>query len=625
MCGIAGGLHLRRDQLDLMLDALRHRGPDGRGDFQAGAFSLGMTRLAILDRERGKQPFRSACGRVQAVCNGEIYNWRELRTELEQAGHRFHTRCDCEIIPAAWLQWGENMLERFNGMFAIALHDQQTDSVFLARDRCGQKPLYLTTSGPLRFASEIKALQAAGTRLAPDPRFLAAWLSHRYVPEPSTLFENIETLPAAHWMTVGADGKLHTRQYWQPRPTAAMQGSGARGNSGSLEKNIDQLDQLARRSVELSLQSDVPVAAYLSAGVDSSLLAHYIGDLGADITTVSIGFGSASDETAAATDFARQRGMEHHPVQLGPESLHDLPRVIQQMDRPVGDALMLAFDKLAAQTASLGCKVALGGEGPDEHFAGYSFHQSYLTACRMGSLGRALAASFVATSPLPLLNKISQFPASLGPEGRAKTVRYLRGFDSLPAGQQTFSLRTLFEDHEIDRLLHPDIRNQQAPSDDTLDYPAASARLDFALRSQYQSWLPAWSLVRQDKNTMAHSVEYRAPFLDHHIIDFAFGLADNYKIRHRQNKFIWRQLAGRHLPAEVTRRPKQPFYLPLETPAWRTPLIDMAHDCLAPSGFTCNGWLQPDAVTPLLSATHFLPLKQLAAILILQLWLDSLN
>ena len=623
MCGIAGGLHLAKDQLDLMLGALRHRGPDGHGDFQAGAFSIGMTRLAILDQEHGDQPFTSPCQRVQAVCNGEIYNWRALRTQLEAAGHRFQTQCDCEIIPAAWIEWGAKMLDHFNGMFALALHDKETGNLFLARDRCGQKPLYLTTSGPLRFASEIKALKAAGTELAPDPQHLAQWLSLRYVSEPATLFRDIVTLPAAHYMTVTADGTQSLERYWKPNPATDSQA----GKSGqeSLHQSIDRLDKLTRSSIELALQSDVPIATYLSAGVDSSLLAYYIHELGADVTSVSIGFGSGSDETAEASAFASKLELAHHPVQLGPEALQDLPRVIHQMDRPVGDALILAFDKLASHTSHLGCKVALGGEGPDEHFAGYSFQKAYLSAAKIGKLGRSLASSFIATCPLALLNKLSQFPANLGPEGRAKTMRYLNDFDSLSPTQQTTSLRSLFESGEINNLIHPDILKQQQAPNNIRDYPANNKRLDFALRAQYQSWLPDWSLIRQDKNTMAHSVEYRAPFLDHHIIDFAFDLPDDYKIRHRQDKFIWRQLAERHLPQSITRRPKQPFYLPLETPAWRAPLIEMANDVLAPSGFTCNGWLNPEAVTPLLSATHFLPLKQLAAILILQLWLDSID
>ncbi len=618
MCGIAGGLHLRNGQLNRMLRSLHHRGPDGHGHFTAGPFTAGMTRLAILDPAHGTQPFTSPCGRVQAVCNGEIYNWQDLRRDLEALGHTFHTRCDCEILPAAWLQWREHMLEKINGMFAIALHDQETGKLLLARDRCGQKPLYLTTTGPLLFASEIRALHHAGTDLTPDPSPLSQWLSLRYVEEPATMFRNIQTLPAAHWMSIDANGNRHLQRYWQP-PTPEKKPP----RPQPLPQAVHTLDQLTRSSVKLALQSDVPVAAYLSAGVDSSLLAHYIRDLGADITTLSIGFGAGSDETTAATRFAESLGLKHHPTQLTPASLQDLPRVIAQMERPVGDALILAFDKLASHTTALGCKVALGGEGPDEHFAGYSFQKAYLTAHKLGKPGRHLAAAALKHCPPTWLNKLSQFPADLGPEGRQKTIHYLTHFHTLTPTAQTTALRTLFSTQDIPPLLHPDILAQQPQPGNPEPYPATENRLHFALAPQYTSWLPDWSLIRQDKNTMAHSLEYRAPFLDHRIIDFAFTLPDTYKIHRRTDKYIWRKLAQRHLPPHVTQRTKQPFYLPLETPAWRTPLIAMAHDILSTTGYTCSGWLNPKAVRPLLNATHFLPLKQLAAILILQIWLQQ--
>jgi len=617
MCGIAGGFHLHQDQLDPMLQALRHRGPDGTGRHVTASFSFGMTRLAILDIKRGKQPFSSPDGRIHAICNGEIYNWRELRKELQQAGHSFQTQCDSEIIPAAWLEWGEHMLDRFNGMFAIALHDRQSDSLFLARDRCGQKPLYISTSGQFLFASEIKALKAAGVPLIPDPTRLAQWLSLRYVSEPATLFKNIVTLPAAHWMRVDAHGTQHTECYW--KPTSPTDRSNIR--SDSLTQNLDHLDALTRSSVELALQSDVPIAAYLSAGVDSSLLAHYIKDLGGDVTSVSIGFGAGSDETPEATAFAQSLGISHHPVQLTPDSLQDLPRVVAQMERPVGDALILAFDKLAAHTSDLGCKVALGGEGPDEHFAGYSFQKAYLNAHKLGSLGRALTAKALKLAPLSLLNQFSQFPANLGIEGKEKIIRYLDRFSDLSEYQRIHSLHTLFESHEIKNLLHPDILTDQiSPPEQSPTVNQHTSLLSAALQTQYSSWLPDWSLIRQDKNTMAHSLEYRAPFLDHRIIDFAFTLPDSSKIRGREDKWIWRQLAARHLPHSVTHRPKQPFYLPLENPAWRKQLIEIAHDVLSPSDYTCDGLLNPDYVKPLLNATHFLPLKQLAALVIFQLW-----
>ncbi|WP_411827406.1 asparagine synthase (glutamine-hydrolyzing) [Luteolibacter sp. AS25] len=608
MCGIAGGLQLSPDRLEDMLRVLHHRGPDGSGKHFGANFSLGMTRLAILDSKNGKQPFSSPDQRIHAICNGEIYNWQELRQQLQDLGHQFHTRCDAEIIPAGYLEWGTDLPTKLNGMFAIAIHDAENDTLFLARDRCGQKPLYLTTSdsAPLRFASEIKALAAGSVLLIPDPTQLATWLSLRYLPEPATLYQNIQTLPAAHWTLIQKNGSRLTQRYWQP-DTSSSPRSG----------DLDTLDQLTRSSVELALQSDVPVAAYLSGGVDSALLAHYLHDLGADISTVSLGFGSSSDETPAAQATADHLNLPHHPLQLKPESLQDLPRVVSQMDLPVGDTLILAFDHLAAHTTSLGAKVALGGEGPDEHFAGYSFQKAFLTAQKLGPFGRPLAATALQHLPQPLLNRLANFPATLGPEGRHKITDYLRQFGTLTSHQKATNLHTLFTPPEISSLLHPDLLASQA----TPPYTPEITNLNLLLAPQYTSWLPDWSLIRQDRNTMAHSLEYRAPFLDHRIIDFAFTLPDSQKVTLRHDKYLWRKLAARHLPKTITQRPKQPFYLPLEHPSWRIPFLEMARDILSPQTLANHPYFDPKSINPLFKSTTFLPLKQLAAIVILQLWL----
>lgn len=610
MCGIAGGVNLSPDQLSSMLSALQHRGPDGTGNHHGINFSLGMTRLAILDPENGLQPF--SLGSIYSICNGEIYNWEELRSDLEEKGYKFRTRCDSEILPAAWLEWGTDLPSKLNGMFALAILDSGKDTLFLARDRCGQKPLYLTSpnSGPIRFASEIKALAAIGFPLTPDLTHLSTWLQLRYLPEPVTLFHNVETLPAAHWTLIQKDGSRQTTRYWKPDPSPYSR----RQNPPVLQV----LDDLARSSVELALQSDVPVAAYLSGGVDSALLGHYLRDLGQSPKTVSLGFGAASDETSAAQDTAHHLGLDHHPVQLTPSSLSDLPGVVSQMDLPIGDALILAFDKLASHTASLGAKVALGGEGPDEHFAGYSFQKSYLTARRLREPGRRLAATALALTPKALIQKLASFPAQLGPEGRAKITSYLHQFSSLTPHQQITGLHSIFSPTEAQSLLHPDLLSSQvSPAQPKIQ------NLPDLLATQYSSWLPDWSLIRQDRNSMAHSLEYRAPFLDHRLIEFAFTLSDSQKLSRGRDKFIWRTLASRHLPKSITHRPKQPFYLPLESPSWQKPFLTLAHDLLAPQGFTCHGLLNPNKVRPLLEAATFLPLKQLAAIVILQLWLDQ--
>ena len=607
MCGIAGGLQLSREQLDAMLRALSHRGPDGSGSYQSPSFTLGMTRLAILDPEHGKQPFTSADKRIHAICNGEIYNWQSLRQELHELGHRFHTSCDAEILPAAYQEWGSQLPTRLNGMFALAIYDSRNDSLFLARDRCGEKPLYLTAPGtaPFRFASEIKALRAALVPLTPALSHLSTWLSLRYLPEPQTLYEKIDTLPAAHWTLIQNDGSRQTERYWQPETDSPIQ-----------EGNLETLDRLTRSAVEQALQSDVPLAAYLSGGVDSALLAHYLRDLGADQTpTVSLGFGSPSDETPAALATARQLNLPHHPTQLCPSSLQDLPRVVSQMDLPIGDLLILAFDHLASHTASLGAKVALGGEGPDEHFAGYSFQKAFLNAQKLGPLGRPLVAKALHYLPKKLLQRLANFPAELGPEERTKITHYLSSFTSLSSQEKATSLHSLFLPSEIHALLNPDLLPAQTSAQ---AFPEIT-QLSTLLAPQYSAWLPDWSLIRQDRNTMAHSLEYRAPFLDHRLIDFAFTLPDSQKIAHGLDKKIWRQLAARHLPKSITQRPKQPFYLPLEQASWRIPFIEMASDILA----SPHPFFNQKAIAPLLKATTFLPLKKLAALLILQLWLNQ--
>ena len=619
MCGIVGQMSSNEDALRLATEAIRHRGPDHTARFHHAPFQLAYNRLAILDRAEGQQPFSTPDQRIHAFCNGEIYNWRELRTQLQTLGHRFHTQCDCEILPAAWLEWGTSLPSKLNGMFALVIHDAANNSLFLARDRCGQKPLYYSTHHKFSFASEIKALAALGQPLQPDPRSLSTWLTLRYLPEPTTLFQNIVTLPAAHWMTVSAKGTITSEPYWTPLSQTRET------HSPSTHSNpLDTLDHLTRSAVELALQAETPLAAYLSGGVDSALLAHYLKDLGGNATTVSIGFGSTADETQAAESTAKHLGLPHHSAQLTPDALDDLPRVIQQMDRPIGDTLILAFDHLAKHTASLGCRVALGGEGPDEHFAGYSFQRAFLTAQKLGPLGRPLAAATIDNLPSTFIDKLANFPASLGHKGRKKTSRYLREFSSLPFFEQATRLHSLFEPAEVQSLLHPDLRSEQHPHPLAQTHLKGSS-LSHLLALQYQHWLPDWSLIRQDKNTMAHSIEYRAPFLDHRLINFAFTLPNSAKINHGQDKLIWRQLAQRHLPRELTQRPKTPFYLPLEQEAWRKKLILIARDILSPTQLAKQSWLNPSAVKPLFNATEFLPLKQLAALVILQIWANQFS
>lgn len=614
MCAIFGLISSREDaawRLSKMGSVLSHRGPDGAGEYHELGVHLGMRRLAILDRQHGEQPFVSSDGNVRAFCNGEIYNFRELREELESLGYRFFTNCDCEIIPHAWQAWGVGMLDRLNGMFAIAVYDQ--GAIFLARDRCGQKPLYYSDAGSeFVFASEIRGLIAAGVQTEPHIGQLGSYLNFRYVPEPQTFFKHVLTLPAGHFLELKPGGEVPPPQRWwdTPRPLPF---------DGSPEQAVDELDRLTQSAVEMALQSDEPIASYLSAGVDSSLLAYYIKEAGGDMTTLSIGFGAVSDESAEADAFAQKLGYTHHQVHCTADDLVHLPRVVSQMERPVGDALILAFDKLASRASSLGCKVALGGEGADELFAGYSFHSAMLGADKLGGVGRGGAASAMGMAPSWLVNRLAQFPSDLGVEGRKKIMGYLRGFGQASDYRKGVDLRTLFTVAECDALIHPD--HQRPSYEPKFDF--SGDLLDRHLRYQFRDWLQDWAMIRQEKNTMAHSLEYRLPFLDHRLIEFAFSLPNTWKIHGRTDKWIWRKLAARKLPHAITHRPKQPFYLPLEQYADSSIFKDYVDDCLSDEVIAHRGYFSAPAVKDLKQQAAlggFLPLKKMMALIILELW-----
>ncbi|MFT5113873.1 MAG: asparagine synthase (glutamine-hydrolyzing) [Parasphingorhabdus sp.] len=613
MCAIFGAFRRISFNLNKVADALYHRGPDGLGFFSHAPFRIGMCRLAILDREFGDQPFSTNRGQVQVVCNGEIYNWRAVRGELESRGHKFRSQNDCEILPAAWLEWGVGMLSRLNGMFAMAIYDGRANQLTLIRDRCGQKPLYYhRDKNGLVFASEIKGLLAGGVEATVNHQCIEAYLTLRYVPEPQTLFKDIQTLPAAHYLSVSATGETELHRWWDVPSTKTNFGL-------DRHQAIDKLDSLVSNSVNIALQSDEPVAAYLSAGVDSAVMVDAIHRAGADIQTISMGFRDASDEAAVAKTFATKLGLRHHTVYGEQADLLALPRVVRQMDRPVGDALIVAFDKMASTTRALGCKVVLGGDGIDEIFAGYSFQQTTRMAQKLGRYGQSISANILACMPTRLLDRVSNFPAMLGNSEKQKLIRYLRSFNRASAWWQSVALRTLFENHELGALFVDDISTQSNWSK-RLQQQFDVDKSD--LRFQFREWLQDWSLIRQEKNTMAHSIEYRSPFMDHNLVEFGMEMPINWKIKRGRGKLIWRQMAARRLPATISERPKQPFYYPLSNFHTNPTINEFVNDNLL--SLEKRGYFHPSAISAILSkaklSNGFLHSKQLMALLILELW-----
>ena len=285
----------------------------------------------------------------------------------------------------------------------------------------------------------------------------------------------------------------------------------------------------------------------------------------------------------------------------------------------MGDALIIAFDLLAARASSLGCKVAMGGEGADELFAGYSFQSAMLKADRLGGVGRMAAATMVSGMPSAWLNRFAKFPANLGGEGRQKIVAYLRGFGGFSDYRKGIELRTLFDVSECDELIHSDHRTPLSEP----NFEVSGDLLDRHLRYQFREWLQDWAIIRQEKNTMAHSLEYRMPFLDHRLIEFAFSLPNCWKIHGVSDKWIWRKLAARKLPDSITHRPKQPFYLPLEHYYQSTIFRNFVEDCLSDEVVDRRGIFSVDAMRNLKQRAgtgEFLPLKKVMALVILELW-----
>lgn len=608
MCGIYGwfGKGSDTDRLQTMGTAIRHRGPDGFQIHHAQNISLGICRLSIVDKENGQQPFFNQDRTIATICNGEIYNHLEIRQELQTLGHRFHTHSDTEILPYAWQEWGLEMMEKLNGMFSIAIQDG--DSLILVRDRCGQKPLYLHRGGEIfHFASEIRALLAAGIPAELNHSAISSYLINRYVPEPLTLLKDIEILPAGHFLKITPNSPPEIQAWWKASVTPTLDISEGEAHA--------KLESLTHDAVAISLQGEEKIATYLSAGVDSSILLESIKRTGFETAAFTAGFGTDSDEIHHAAQTAKQNNTRHIPVILHEDDLTNLRQVVAQMELPVGDALILAFDKLAGVAAEHGYRVAIGGDGIDESMQGYSFQNHLAKIDSLPSLALKPAASLLRHCPLALLDRFFPFPGSLGKEGREKIAAYLESFPSATPWQKSSGLRTLFTPSEANRLCIHEVFQEPA-------IPEASCILDRQTLHLYESWMQDWAIIRQDRNNMAHSIEYRMPFLDHRLVEFTLALPKNLKYHKGINKYLWRKLT--RTPA--SKRPKQPFYLPLEKFRHSGQFQTLLKDCLNPATIRARNLFHPEQIATLVTAANqgeFLALKKVASLIIFELWMQS--
>jgi asparagine synthase (glutamine-hydrolysing) len=609
MCGICGVVGREDEQLVRdMADTLAHRGPDGEGFrcFPARnggpPASFGHRRLTIIDlSERGAQPMEYADGRYWIVYNGELYNFKELRADLEQDGYRFRSECDTEVLLAAYCKWGKAMLERLNGIFAFAIWDTDRHELFLARDRLGVKPLYYTQrDGSFYFASEIKAL----LKVLPTPRLrpegIADYLTFLWIPDPDTMFEGIFKLPAGNF-AVFAGGQLEIRPYWDLVFDIDDTLSEADWIS-SVERNV-------REAVRRQMVSDVPLGSFLSGGIDSSAIVAEMTAVTGDVTAYSVGFSAqdlsydiSPDDLRYARSVAKEFGVDYHEQLLEPRIVDLLPRLVRHLDDPIADPAAVTT-YLICSAASERLKVILSGMGGDEVFAGYPRYP----AARIAGLMDAI--------PAPVRRAIrtaSEGRLTLGPPGRLRPVRrnlmkLLRGIDQSPQDRY-LTYCSYYRAEELQRLVHGDLRAAIQSHDpfryhrEYFERVRGQPWLNQMLYVDAKTFLPCLNLAYTDKMSMAASTEVRVPLLDDEVVSHAARIPPNLKLHRLTRKYVFKRSMEGILPRDVIWRPKAGFGAPIR--GWLVnELRPMVDDMLSRESVASRGLFDPNEVQRLVSAT----------------------
>ena len=578
MCGIAGRFNFRsgrpvdRGVLAGMCDLIAHRGPDEAGIFTDGAIGLGHRRLSIIDlTPTGCQPMTAANGLATIAFNGEIYNFPDLRRDLEARGHRFRGRSDTEILLAAYLEYGIDCLSRLRGMFAFAIWDARDRSLFIARDRVGKKPLhYRVDEDGIAFASEAKAFFAEPSFSAsPDLEAISHYLTYQYVPSPFSAFAGVRKLPPGSYLRV-RDGEVTVHRYWRLRYTPKRV-------IGEDEAAAELLERL-REAVRIRLVSDVPLGAFLSGGVDSSTIVALMAQLSSGkVKTYSIGFDEKEyDELPYARLVAQRYGTDHHEFVVRPDAAAIIPTLVWHYDEPYADESAVPSYYLSQMTRQH-VTVALNGDAGDENFSGYS---RYALDPRLDRFDRL---------PAPLRRAALRIVAAAPRATRSDTLvaRAQRWAERAAGSRETrYARRMMHFTPEMKRRLCvgelADIAARHDSSRILLDTFAATDATDFIdamLDVDVNHYLPDCLLVKVDIATMAHGLEGRSPMLDHEFMEFAATLPPDLKRRGREGKVILRKAARSLLPAEILDRKKMGFGVPLDH--WfRGDLREMASDLL---------------------------------------------
>ncbi len=597
MCGIGGIATEARvrpasEALARMAEAMRERGPDDEGRYAAEGVGLVHRRLSIIDlSERGRCPMPNEDGSVQVVHNGEIYNFEELRRELLGRGHAFRSRCDTEVIVHGFEEWGAAVVERLEGMFALAVWDAARRSLFLARDRLGEKPLYYRElPDGVAFASSLLALHAYfDGALEVDPAAIECFLCHSFIPSPHTVWQGVRALPAGHRATWEAGRGLRIERYWDfPRPVPRRL---------SVAEAEEIVEGELERSVRARLIADVPVGGFLSGGVDSSLVMALAARHARSIDTFSIGFEERDfSELPHARRVAEAIGSTHHELRLGEDDLlRVVPELVFQYGQPFGDSSAIPTHLVSRFTRGR-VKVALSGDGGDESFAGYWRVASGAWAALYG---RALPAGLRRAAMPALFRALG----GVGFSGLAARAAAMNRLSLASAGAGYLNAQSWFDHREalFGEALRKGLAARRPPHDPErcragrpLPHAGASV-VQQILYDDFQVQLADDYLVKVDVASMAASLEVRPPFLDHRFVEMAWNLPDDVKLRRGRGKWLLKRVAARHVPPDVVYRKKSGFALPMRH-WWRGRLAPVLRELLSDSRCAALGWIRTEPV-----------------------------
>ncbi|MGI9305369.1 MAG: XrtA/PEP-CTERM system amidotransferase [Gammaproteobacteria bacterium] len=594
MCGIVGIFDLRerreidRSLLARMNDSQTHRGPDGSGLHAEPGVGLGHRRLSIIDLSGGHQPMHNQDQTVTVTYNGEIYNFRSLREELEQEGYEFRTNCDTEVILHAWSHWGEACVSRFRGMFAFAVWDRSRRTLFLARDRLGIKPLYYAElpNGQFIFGSELKALLIhPQLRREIQPQAVEDYFAFGYVPDPKTILRNVFKLAPGTTLLLRRGQRIpQPRQYWDvsfaPLPAMAEQ------------EIAEEIIARLREAVRIRLVADVPLGAFLSGGVDSSSVVAMMAGLSDEpVKTCAVSFGDPQyNESQFAAAVARKYGTDHQVQQVDPKDVSLIDQLVTIYDEPYADSSAMPTYRVC-ELARRFVTVALSGDGGDENFAGYRRYRWHAYEERVRGLlpqfvRRSLFGPFGSIYPkLDWAPKVLRAKSTLEALARDSLEGYMHSVSIFPANLRSQLFADAFR-RELQGYPAIEVLRNHVERAPTADPLSLVQYLDF------KTYLPGDILTKVDRASMAHGLEVRVPILDHQLVDWVSGLTPKWKLRGREGKYIFKKALGSFLPQDILYRPKMGFAVPIAS--WfRGPMRQRVREAVLGSSLTDSGIFNP--------------------------------